>query len=439
MLCRCSADRRCEGDRMADKERILVLGGGSGGLELACGLAAAGTVAVTLVDRVGAHLWKPRLHEFAAGTVDTSLAEISFYTLAGLRSFHFEQGDVCRIDRAGRRAILRAFADARHEAVAPERALAYDRCVVALGGVTADFGTPGVREHAYSLDTRADADAFRRSFVAMMIKAREGREPARIVIVGSGATGTELAANLREAEYAFFERAGHRDRDKLLRITILEAAPEIMPGQPDKLRGEVLERLDALGIDVVTNAKVSAVEAGLVKTASGAGYAADAVMWAAGLTGAPILKDLADFEMDGKGRIVVDSRLRSSVDGRIYAIGDAASLTPEGAKSPLPPTGQIASQEARYLAKALPRAVKGEEPDVFRFRNKGQLISLAGAGTVGILGRRDFVINGRFAKAAYSALEREHQWTVLGPVRGSLAILADWASPTRGPALKLHG
>ncbi|KAB0676804.1 NAD(P)/FAD-dependent oxidoreductase [Aureimonas leprariae] len=424
---------------MTDRQRVLILGGGSGGLELACGLASGGRLDVTLVDRVGAHVWKPRLHEFAAGTVDTSLSEISFYTLAALRGFRFEQGDVARIDRAGRRVVLRAFSDVKHEAVAPERALPFERCVVALGGVTADFGTPGVKEHAYSLDGRADADAFRQSFVAMMLKARATGEPARIVIVGSGATGTELAANLREAEHAFFERKGHDDRDRLLRITILEAAPEIMPGGDAKLRTQVLQRLDALGIDVVTNAKVSAVEAGLVRTASGATYPADAVMWAAGLTGAPVLKDLADFEMDRKGRIVVDDRLRTTVDPLVYAIGDAASLTPADAKAPLPPTAQIASQEARYLAKALSEAVHGGEPAAFAYRNKGQLISLAGAGTVGILGSRDFIVNGRFAKAAYSALEREHQWTVLGPVRGTVAILADLAMPTRGPALKLHG
>ncbi|GGE08861.1 NADH dehydrogenase [Aureimonas endophytica] len=423
------------------KTKVAILGGGSGGLELACGLARHEDLAVTLIDRVGAHLWKPRLHEFAAGTVDTNLTEISFYVLASLRGFHFEQGEVMAIDRARRHVVLKRFEDARSEAVAPERFVAYDRCVVALGGVTADFGTPGVREHAYRLDGRADADAFRTTFVALMIGARETRRPARIVIVGSGATGTELAANLRQAEQAFFEE-GRGERDRLLSITILEAAPEIMPGSDDKLRRSVLERLQALDIDVVTNAKVAAVEDGGVRTGSGAIYPAEATMWAAGLVGLPVLKELADFEIDGKGRIVVDPWLRTTVDPLVHALGDAASLTPDGAERPLPPTAQVASQQAAYLARSLPRAIAGGDAAPFRYRNKGQLISFGQAGAVGILGgtrKDDFLIHGQFAKAAYSALARDHQWTVLGPVRGSMAILADIMMPAKGPALKLHG
>lgn len=427
---------------MADKTRIAILGGGSGGLELACALASRPALAVTLVDRVGIHLWKPRLHEFAAGTVDTTLTEMSFFMLAEMRGFRFEQGEVRAIDRRQRHVVLKRFEDARSQAVAPERFIAYDRCVVALGGITADFGTPGIREHAYTLDARDDADAFRKTFVALMIGAREKGEPARIVIIGSGATGTELAANLRQAEQAFFEREGGRGRDRLLSITIVEAAPEIMPGSDGKLRRSVLERLDALGIDIVTNARVSAVEADAVATASGARYRADATVWAAGLTGVPILGTLADFEIDGKGRVIVDECLRTTVDPLVHAIGDAAGLTPAGTDKPLPPTAQVASQQAKYLARALPKAIAGEAIEPFRYANKGQLVSFGTAGAIGILGRRkrdDLLIHGRFAKAAYSALERDHQWTVLGPVRGTVAILADLAMPTRGPAMKLHG
>ncbi|MCQ8784330.1 NAD(P)/FAD-dependent oxidoreductase [Mangrovibrevibacter kandeliae] len=428
---------------MADRARprLLILGGGAGGLELAGALAAEGSYAVTLVDQSPAHLWKPRLHEFAAGTVDSMLSEISFYTLARLRGFRFEQGSVARIDRQGRRVQLRPILDLDGRERAPARTLSYDVCVVALGGITADFGTVGVAQHAIRLDGREDADAFRSLFTGLMIRARERREPARVVIVGSGATGTELAAHLRLAETAFpgEDPANMAPR---LHLTILEAAPQLMPGADDPLRHSVLERLRALAVEVATGVRVTAVRADAVQAEDGRVWPADLTVWAAGLIGNPVLRQLGDFELDGKGRIRIDARLRSTVDEAVYVMGDAASLTPVGDDRPLAPTAQVASQQAAYLARALPRRLKGHRVDPFVYRDRGQLISLASAGTVGLLGlldRRDLLVGGRFAIAAYHALQRRHQWAVLGPLRGSVAIFADAVGPTHGPALKLHG
>ncbi|KQT83092.1 FAD-dependent oxidoreductase [Aurantimonas sp. Leaf443] len=428
------------------RTRVLVLGGGAGGLELAVALARRDDLAVTLVDRVGSHLWKPRLHEFAAGTVDSSLAEMSFYMLAKMRSFRFEEGTVERIDRADRRVHLAAIEGRDGRPGAAARTLGYDLCVVALGGVTTDFGTPGVAEHAVRLDARRDADRFRESFVTLMIGARASRRPVEIVIVGSGATGTELAAHLRFAERAFFERPARPDEASggtLLGLTILEAAPEIMPGADEGLRRSVSDRLRSLDVSVRTGARIAAMTAREVRAEDGEVWPADIAVWAAGLVGHPVLARLADFALDGKGRILVDERLRSSVDPAIYVLGDAASLTPAGAKAPLPPTAQCASQEAAYLAEAIPAALDGRTPSPFRFADKGRLISLSHAGSVGtisgLVGRNDMLVDGRFAIAAYHSLQRRHQWSVLGPLRGTVAILADAVTPTRGPALKLHG
>lgn len=425
------------------KRKILILGGGSGGLELAAALSGNKALDVTLVDRVSSHIWKPRLHEFAAGTVNSTLTEISFYMLAKMRGFRFEQGSVVSIDRAARRVQLAPVQSATTgEVMAPGRSVGYDTCVIALGGITADFGIPGVLDHAVRLDAKADADAFRERFVGLMINARESGKPAHVVIVGSGATGTELAAHLRVSEQAFFERPATKPQAKLLDLTILEGAPELMPGADADLRAGVLKRLAALDVAVVTSAKITAVRADSVGSATGDSWPADVTVWAAGLVGLPVLKSLGDFEVDRKGRIVVDGNLRTNVDPDIFAMGDAASLTPPGEALPLPPTAQIASQQARYLVHALPKAIAGETLEPFKFKDKGKLISLGNAGTVGLVGfarRDDFFIDGQFAKAAYHALQRQHQWSVLGTLRGSVAILADVISPTKGPALKLHG
>jgi len=123
-------------------------------------------------------------------------------------------------------------------------------------------------------------------------------------------------------------------------------------------------------------------------------------------------------------------------------MGDAASLTPRGADKPLPPTAQAASQQAEYLAAVLPLAMAGEPVEPFRYKDRGRLVSLARAGTVGVLPLPSGVklpLSGAPAVAAYHALQRQHQWRVLGPFRGTVAIAADMVSPAKGPALKLHG
>ncbi|MFD2238755.1 NAD(P)/FAD-dependent oxidoreductase [Aureimonas populi] len=423
------------------KQRIVILGGGSGGLELASQLGRADGIETILVDKSPSHTWKPRLHEMAAGTVATSLAEISYYLLAALRGFRFEQGEVTGIERAARRVRLAAVTSADGRVLAEAREIAYDRCVVALGGATPDFGTPGVAEHAIRLDGKDDADAFRDRFIGHMIEARATGTPTSVVIVGTGATGTELAAHLRYSERGFVE-TGAGNEAKLLDITLVEAAPVLMPGIDETLRESIVKRLHSLDVKIVTDAEVSEVTNAELRTRKGETWPADLTVWAAGLAGNPVLKALGDFEIDGKGRIVVDRHLRATVDEAVHVLGDSASFTPEGAERPLPPTAQAASQQAAYLARSLPRRLRGETPEPFSHDDKGRLISLGRAGTVGqvIFGRRqDFMIAGQFAAAAYHGLERQHQWRVLGRLRGSVAILADMVSPAKGPAFKLHG
>ncbi|WP_245197545.1 NAD(P)/FAD-dependent oxidoreductase [Jiella mangrovi] len=425
---------------MAGRQRVLILGGGAGGSELAARLGNRDDVTATLVDRQPSHLWKPRLHEFAAGTIDSTLSELSYYMIARMRGFEFEQGTVTKIDPARKTVHLVGPESPDGHGAAP-RDLSYDRLVLALGGVTPDFGTQGVAEHAVRLDERGDADRFRARFIAAMIGARETGRPARVVIVGSGATGTELAANLRQVEAGFFRADGRAPRD-MLEILIAEAASQLMPGAEAALRQSVEERLATLEIDTLTNAKIAEITADEVISADGTRYPADISVWAAGLVGNPCLAELADFDMDPKGRIVVDSRLRTALDPSIQIFGDAACFTPEGADAALPPTAQCASQQAEYLGSAIPKLLAGEEPGPFRYDDRGRLLSLARAGSVGQIGfgrKSDFLVKGKFANAAYKSLQRHHQWTLLGPLRGGVAIFADWLSPAKGAQLKLHG
>ncbi|RLQ87725.1 NAD(P)/FAD-dependent oxidoreductase [Notoacmeibacter ruber] len=425
------------------KQRIVILGGGAGGLELAARLCRNDDLAVTLVDKESSHLWKPRLHEFAAGTADSMLTEMSFYSLAKSLGFTFENGCVESIDRQVGNVRLAAHHPEGQSLEAPARTVPYDRLVIALGGVTPDFGTEGVAEHAIRLDEEADARRFRELFITALLRAQATGKAARIAIVGSGATGTELAAHLRTAERAFQRPQEDQRSHPLLEIRILEADDKLMGGADDKLRSGLKTRLDSLEIDTETGAEISQICAGEVRSASGGCWPADIVVWAAGLVGHPLLSELADFETDKKGRIKVNSRLQTTVDPAIFVIGDAASFGPEGQQQPLPPTAQCASQQAAWLGTSLPRLIDKKKTKPFRFNDHGRILSIGRAGSIGSIGlfndKDDFLVQGKLAMAAYQSLQRRHQWTVLGPLRGSVAILADMITPANGPPLKLHG
>lgn len=421
-------------------KRIVVLGGGSGGLELASQLAGQKGMRVTLVDRDAAHVWKPRLHELATGTTATSLAEMSFYLLGQQRGFRFEQGTVEGLDRAGQTVTLGAMlGDDGRERAAP-RQISYDVCVVALGGATPDFGTEGVAANAIRLDEKQDAERFRDRFIACMTQARASGTPAEIVIVGTGPTGIGLAAHLRDAEGGFVDPDAGGPASKLLDITLLEAAPELLPGAADDLRRQVTEHLRGLDVKLVVDAEIAEILAGEIVSKKGERWQSDLTVWATGNVGHPALKEICDLPLDDRGRIEVDAFLRCDGETNVYALGDAASFTPHDGKKPLAPTAQAAGQQAAYLARSLRRTFSGRTVEPFAFNYRGRLLSLGNAGAVGKLGEGedDFLFAGQLAGAAYQALERQHQLRVLGPLRGGIAILADFVSPTKGTGGKLN-
>ncbi|HKW81679.1 MAG TPA: FAD-dependent oxidoreductase, partial [Casimicrobiaceae bacterium] len=334
--------------------RIVIVGGGAGGLPLAAALGdklgRRGKAAITLVDRAETHVWKPLLHEVAAGRMDAGAHDVDYLAVAHWHRFRFRQGALGGLNRAGRRITLQAVNDDEGVQILPERTIPYDTLIICIGSISNDFGVAGVAEHAISLDTPRDAERFHRRLLAAAVRAdaeaSEGR-PAKvdIVVIGAGATGVELAAEIRQttrvhAGYGLDRLDPARD----IRVTVLEAAPRILPQLGERIAKAAAELLGTMDIEVRTGERVIAVAADGVHTAEGAVLPADLVVWAAGIMASPLLASLDGLEVNRANQLVVTATLQTTRDPDIFAFGDCASAPwPDGGDGArVPPRAQAA-------------------------------------------------------------------------------------------------
>jgi NADH dehydrogenase len=431
-----------------EPHRIVVVGGGAGGVELATRLGDRyhrnGRARVTLVDRSRTHLWKPLLHEVAAGSMDIHAHQLDYLAQARWHHFTFVQGGLQGLDRAARQVHVSAVTDDEGVEILPARAVPYDTLVISIGSESNDFNTPGVREHAFTIDNAWQAHLFHRRLVNACFRANfanDGRA-LDIAIVGAGATGVELAAELHNtlrvlAAYGL----EHFDPERQIRICVVEAGPRMLPGLPDYIADETLRTLERLGVRVLTGERVVEVTADRVKTATGHEVEADFTVWAAGIRCAEVLRELGGLETNRLNQLAVHETLATTRDADVFAMGDCAAAPWKDGR-PVPPRAQAAHQQASHLAGTIARRLDGREPLPFRYRDFGSLVSLGNYQSVGTL--MGFVtggtvrLEGLLAKLFYLSLYRLHIWALHGFWRMALDTLARMIRRQTEPKVKLH-
>ena len=434
------------------KTQIVVVGGGAGGLELVAKLGghlSRHDFDIILVDRNATHIWKPLLHEVAAGSLDANLDEVGYRGHAYRWGYRYFDGALESIDRAAQEIVVAPITDEDGSEVIGRHRIRYDYLVMAVGSVSNDFGTPGVREHCVSLDTRADADRFRRRLLNQCLRVsrtmtqNSGADAyARVAIVGGGATGVELAAELYSAATALGFYGLEVFDEKRLQVTLIEAWPRILPALPEKLAGAAKEELEALGVRVLTGTQVTAATAIAIITKDGETIPADIMVWAAGVKGADFLADIGGLETTRNNQLVVGATLQTTLDARIFAIGDCAWYVPEGEARPIPPRAQAAHQMAMTAYHNIRALVDGKPLRHFEYRDKGSLVSLARYTTVGslmgnLVGGR-MAIEGRLARLVYTSLYRMHLIAIHGWLKGLSLLLVGHVNQVVRPKLKLH-
>ena len=429
------------------KQRIVVVGGGAGGLELVVRLAKKlkrdDSVEVVLVDKNPSHIWKPLFHEVATGSMDSYHDEAAYRSLARKHGFRFVLGEVTAFDLEQRTLDVAPVDDELGRAMLPGRRLSYDRLVVAVGSLSNDFGIEGVTTWARQLDSREQAERFHTRFVAELnrVNSLESDDAElAVVIVGGGATGVELAADMHNVVKRLRDYGYEHFSQERLSVSIIEAAPGLLPRLPDRIGISVEQELNRIGVTVRTGTMVSAVEEDAVITSDGERIRSDISVWAAGVR-APDWLAASGLPTDRLGRIEVNPELQVKGHPEVFAIGDCcASFNEDGTE--VPPRAQAAHQMASIAARNLLAERKEKALKPFVYQDFGSLVSLSKFSTVGnLMGnlmRGTVFIEGWLARMVYLSLYRMHQRAVHGTFTTGLIMLGDRIYRATRAEIKLH-
>ncbi len=432
-----------------------MIGGGAGGLPLATRLGERlgrrGRADITLVDQNATHLWKPLLHEVAAGRMDADAHDLDYLAIAHWHHFRFKQGSVTGLDRARREIALSEVRDDDGAIMLPPRVVPYDTLIICVGSVSNDFGVPGVADNAAVLDSLRDGERFHRRLLSACVRADANASAGHptgvsIVIIGAGATGVELAAEIRHTTAAHAAYGlEHLDARRDIRLTLVEAAPRILPLLSEHVAEAATQLLRRLDVNVRTHERVTEVTADGVITTAGEFFPGDLVVWAAGIKAPDWLASLDGLEVNRGNQLVVTSTLQTTRDPDIFAFGDCAEAPWPGAPhtgAMVPPRAQAAYQQAKLLYKTVRARIEGKPLPIFHFRDIGSLVSLGELSAVGnLMGRLiggSLLIQGMIARWMYVSLYKMHQVSIHGLLRVVFDTLGRGLRGGVEPRVKLH-
>lgn len=397
---------------MPDQPRVVIAGAGFGGLWALRALARA-AVDVVLVDRMNYHTFLPLLYQVAAAELEPE--EIAFPVRGIVRQYprvRFIMGEVEAIDCQARTVT------------GPGFVIPYDYLVLGIGSSSHFFGVPGAEDHAFRLKTLEDAILLRNHILQCVERAAHERDPVRrrrlltFVIVGGGPTGVEFAGSLAELVRGAFVR-DYRGLDvRDMHIILLEAAENVLPGFPDRLRSYAGARLQRMGVEVRLRAPVSHVTETAVYVHDGVLLPTETVVWTAGVRGAPAVQAWG-LPVARNGRVEVLPTLRAAGCSDVYAVGDVAYVEDSG--RPLPMTAPVAIQQGAWAGRNIIRQMRGQPPVPFRYRDRGTMVTIGRNAAVADVWGRTFT-----GFPAWVLWLSVHLANLIG-FRNRLFVLINWA------------
>lgn len=429
---------------------IVIVGGGAGGLELATKLGRKlgrkNKARITLIDKNRVHIWKPLLHEVATGSLDTEIDGVVYRAHAATHGYHFQLGALESIDRESKKLRLAPIVDDSGEVILEQRSLTYDTLVLAIGSISNDFGTLGIQEHCYMLDSKHQAQNFQKRLLNQFLQKSQQAQnletitPTRLAIVGAGATGVELSAELNHVVDVVRIYDIDNNQGQPLNIDLIEAGPRILPALPEKIAESAVIELEKLNVNIHTSTMITqANEKGFI-TSGGTVIEADLMVWAAGVKAQNWLSEIG-LDVNRINQVICLRTLKSITDESVYAIGDCCHVEmKDGSK--VPPRAQSAHQMASVVAGNVIRELNGKELKEFTYTDYGSLVNLSRFSTVGsLMGnlmKGSMFIEGKIARIMYLSLYRMHQLTIHGYIKGPFIIFLSRISKIIRPKIKLH-
>ncbi|WP_133406058.1 NAD(P)/FAD-dependent oxidoreductase [Parashewanella tropica] len=428
-------------------KRMVIVGGGAGGLALASKLGRKLGVRkkldICLIDKSPIHIWKPKLHEVAVGAVDRSLDGL-LYRDHGLKNgYRFMRGEVtgCDVD-ANKLQLAPVFAE-DGELLLAEREVSYDYLVFALGSVSNTFGTPGALDNCILLDNLHNAELFHQKLLDALLQLSESEDKKLgIGIVGAGATGVELAAELFHVIDTVNEFGYQNVSDGHLDVHLIEASPKILPQLPERISARAQSLLDRIGVKLHIGVHVKEVTKEGFITHDGNLIPSDIKVWAAGVQGPEVCKNFTQLPITKRNQIQVDEFMRVKGIENVYAIGDCVELELEEGKF-APPRAQAADQMAHQLYKNFVGKLSGRRAEkAFEYKDYGSLVSLSRFSAVGnLMGNLrsgQFFVEGHVARLMYMSLYQRHLSSLFGYFSALIYRMAQKLLRWQRPKLKLH-
>jgi NADH dehydrogenase len=384
--------------------------------------------------------------------MDLADQELDYIAQAHWHHFKFRLGELISIDREKKLIQIAPVVDESGELITPIQTIGYDTLILSIGSLTNDFGTKGVAKYTQRLESLADAKRFHLRLVNACLRAQAQVSPLaphqlKVAIIGAGATGVELAAELHRTTRAIISFGMDRvDPEKDLKVILIEAAPKILPALSDRISNAAQKLLVDLGVEVITNARVQEVVSDKVVLSDGKEIAAELIVWAAGVKAPDFLKDIGGLETNHANQLVVLPSLQTTLDANIFAIGDCAACPwPEannGKGGIVPPRAQAAHQQASHLYKQINQIIGRQALKPYQYRDFGSLVSLGEYSSVGsmmggLIGG-SLMVEGLFAKLMYISLYKLHQLALHGWVKVVLDTLSRLIHRRTHSIVKLH-
>ncbi len=428
--------------------KIVIIGGGAGGLELATQLGhklgKKQHANILLIDKNRTHIWKPLLHEVATGSIDADLDGVVYSAHAAKHHYNFQLGTFCNLDNNNKTITLSPLYDELGHQILPKRTVHYDHLVIAIGSVSNDFNTPGIKEHCFYLDSNQQAERFQHALLDNFTRLHQDDDPLHslnIAIVGGGATGVELSAELYHVSDLLKIYGLTNMSAKRLHIHLIEAGPRILPALSERIASSAKRELLRLGVTVRENTQVKqATEHGFI-TNDDEQINADIMVWAAGVKAPDFIKELGIFELTRNNQIKVNEYLQSNLDPQIYVLGDCCAFTQDDGTQ-VPPRAQSAHQMAQCVEKNLIATLREQPLKKFEYNDHGSLVNLSRYSTVGsLMGNltsSSFFIEGKIARFMYISLYRMHQRAIHGSAKTFALWISEKVLRVVRPKMKLH-
>ena len=402
-------------ENLASRPHVVVIGGGFAGVAVAKGLADQ-DVRVTIIDQHNFHTFQPLLYQVATAGLEPADVAFPIRTIFGhARNVRFRHGRVRRVDQSRNLVTLGDGSE-----------IDFDHLVIATGAVAAFFGVPGASQFAMPLYTLSDARRLRNRLLSVLEETEvrgdsDGASPQlTFVVVGGGPTGVETSGALSELIQIAIKRDGLRLDPARIRVVLVDMAPRLLTGFPQRASDYAKRRLESSGVDVQFGRSVVGIDEHSIHFEDGDRVECAAVIWAAGVSAGDALpQDLSSTSGPG-GRVRVSADLRLLDSANVWAVGDAAAVpSMDGAFcAQLAP---VAIQSGRHCAAQILHVVHGEATTPFHYHDKGIMATIGRNAAVAEL-PHGVVVKGRLGWLAWLGL---HLWYLVG-FRNRLRVFINW-------------